>query len=72
MNTINALSLNANNLYNICVLVHHACFLNKHFDDLQNLLTCTKNNFDIIAIVKCPNTYTASFITHLQILQIPN
>ena len=23
-------------------------------------------------IVKCPSTYAASFITHLQILQIPN
>ena len=25
-----------------------------------------------LIIVKCPNTYAASFITHLQILQIPN
>ena len=33
---------------------------------MQDLLEYIPN------IVKCPNTYAASFITHLQILQIPN
>ena len=28
----------------------NACSLNKNFDDLQHLLSCTKTNFDIIAI----------------------
>ena len=28
----------------------NACSLNKNFDDLAYLLTCTKNNFDIIAV----------------------
>ena len=32
-------------------LIHiNACSLNKNFDDLQHLLSCTKRNFDIIAI----------------------
>ena len=26
------------------------CFLNKNFNDLQDLLSCTKKNFGIIAI----------------------
>ena len=28
----------------------NACSLNKNFGDLQHLLSCTKKNFDIIAI----------------------
>ena len=28
----------------------NACSLNKNFDDLQYLLSCTQKNFDIIAI----------------------
>ena len=28
----------------------NACFLNKDFNDLQHLLSCTKISFDIIAI----------------------
>ena len=28
----------------------NACSLNKNFDDLQHLLSCTKKFFDIIAI----------------------
>ena len=31
-------------------LFHNACSLNKNFDELQHLLSCTKKNFDIIAI----------------------
>ena len=44
-----------------CITLHHknkslslfhinACSLNKNFDDLQRLLSCTKTKFDIIAI----------------------
>ena len=30
----------------------NACYFSKKFDDLQHLLSCTKNNFDIIAVSK--------------------
>ena len=30
----------------------NACSLNKNFDDLQHLLSCTKTKFDIIAIIQ--------------------
>ena len=34
-----------------CYLFHvSACSLNKHLDDLQHLLSCDKNIFNIIAI----------------------
>ena len=29
----------------------NVCSLNKNFDDLQHLLSCTKTKFDIIAII---------------------
>ena len=30
----------------------NACSLNKNFDDLQHLLSCTKNNFDMIGVIE--------------------
>ena len=38
---------------NIFFLFHiNACYLNKSFDGLGHILSCTKNNFDIIAIAE--------------------
>ena len=34
----------------LCLFHINECSLNKNFDDLQHLLSCTKTNFDIIAI----------------------
>ena len=38
--------------YNKLLSLFHisACSHNKNFDDLQHLLSCTKQNFDLIAI----------------------
>ena len=40
----------------------NACSLNKNFDDLQHLLNCTKNFFDIIAISETKITKQVSLI----------
>ena len=34
----------------------NACSLNKNFDNLQHILSCTNENFDIIAIAKTRTT----------------
>ena len=39
----------------------NACSLNKNFDDLQHLLTCTKTKFEIIAISETRIIKQASF-----------
>ena len=43
----------------------NACSLNKNFDDLHHLLSCTKTNFDIIAISETRITKQVSFNVNL-------
>ena len=45
----------------------NACSLNKNFDDLQHLLSCTKNNFDIIAISQTRITKQVSLSSNLNL-----
>ena len=40
----------------------NTCSLNKNFDDLQNLLSCTKNFFDIVAVSETRITKNVFFI----------
>ena len=47
----------------------NACSLNKNFDDLQHLLSCTEKNFDIIAISE---TRVTKKISLLNILNFNN
>ena len=48
----------------------NACSLNKNFDDLQHLLSCTKKNFDIIAISKTRITKQVSLLNNLNLLRV--
>ena len=45
----------------------NACSLNKNFDDLQHLLSCTKRNFDIIAISEKRITKQVSLLNNLNL-----
>ena len=45
----------------------NACSLNKNFDDLQHLLNCTKNLFDIIAISETRITKQVSLLNNLNL-----
>ena len=45
----------------------NACSLNKNFDDLQHLLSCTKKNFDIIAISEARITKQVSLLSNLNL-----
>ena len=45
----------------------NACSLNKNFDDLQYLLSCTKKNFDIIAISETRITKQVSLLNNLNL-----
>ena len=45
----------------------NACSLNKNFDDLQHLLNCTKNLFDIIAISETRITKQVSLSNNLNL-----
>ena len=45
----------------------NACSLNKNFDDLQHLLNCTKNFFDIIAISETRITKQVSLLNNLNL-----
>ena len=45
----------------------NACFLNKNFYDLQHLLHCTKNLFDIIAISETRITKKVSLLNNLNL-----
>ena len=42
----------------------NACSLDKNFDDLQHLLSCTKTNFDIIAISETKITKQQVFLSN--------
>ena len=44
-----------------------ACSLNKNFDDLQHLLSCTKTKFDIIAISETRITRQVSLLDNLNL-----
>ena len=44
-----------------------ACSLNKNFDDLQHLLSCTKTKFDIIAISETRITKQVSLSNNLNL-----
>ena len=49
-------------------LIHiNACSLNKNFDDLQHLLSCTKTKFDIIAISETRITRQVSLLNNLNL-----
>ena len=45
----------------------NACFLNKHFGDLQYLLSCTKTRFDIIAISETRITKQVCLLNNLNL-----
>ena len=51
----------------LSLLYINACSLNKSFDDLQNLLNCTKNNFDIIVISETRITKQVSLLNNLNL-----
>ena len=45
----------------------NTCCLNKNFDDLQHLLSCTKNFFDIIAVSETGITKNISSLNNLNL-----
>ena len=45
----------------------NACSLNKNFDELQLLLSCTKTKFDIIAISETRITRQVSLLNNLNL-----
>ena len=45
----------------------NACSLNKNFDDLQHLFSCTEKNFDIIAISEARITKQVSLLNNLNL-----
>ena len=48
----------------------NACSLNKNFDDLQHLLSCTKTKFDIIAISETRITKQVFLLNNLKLIWI--
>ena len=49
----------------------NACSLNKNFDDLQYLLSCTKNFFDVIAVSETRITRNVSLLNNLNLTSYP-
>ena len=47
--------------------MHVPCSLNKNFDDLQHLLSCTKKDFNIIAVSETRSTKQVSFLNNLNL-----
>ena len=45
----------------------NTCSLSKNFDDLQHLLNCTKNNFDIIAVSETRITKNVALLNNLNL-----
>ena len=45
----------------------NACSLHKKFDDLQHLLSCTKNNFDMIGVTETRITKQVSLLNNLNL-----
>ena len=52
---------------NLSLFHINACSLNKSFDDLQYLLSCTKNNFDIIGVTETRITNQLSLLNNLNL-----
>ena len=54
---------------NKCMWLFHVnpCSLNKSFDDLQHLLSCTKNNFDRKAVTETRMTKRESLLNNLNL-----
>ena len=54
---------------NKCLWLFHVnpCSLNKTFDDLQHLFSCTKNNFDRIAVTETRMTKRESLLNNLNL-----
>ena len=49
-------------------LIHiNVCSLNKTFDDLQHLLSCTKNDLDLIAVTETRITKQISLLNYLSL-----
>ena len=45
----------------------NTCSLNKNFDDLQHLLSCTKTKFDIVVISETSITRQVSLLNNLNL-----
>ena len=54
-----------NNTKSLSLFHINACSLNKTFDDLQHLLSCTKNNFDIVGVTEARITKQVSLLNNL-------
>ena len=52
---------------NLSLFHINACSLNKNFDDLQYLLSCTKNNFDIIGVNETTITKPLSLLNNFNL-----
>ena len=51
-----------------CIMLDiNACSLNKNFDDFQYILSCTKNNFDIIGVTETRITTQLSLLNNLNL-----
>ena len=55
------------NTKSLSVFHINACSLNKNFADLQHLLSCTKKNFDIIAISETRIAKQVSLLNNLNL-----
>ena len=45
----------------------NTCYLNKNFDDLQHLLSCAKNSFDIMGVTKTRITKEVHLLNNLNL-----
>ena len=61
------LPLNIKILMKCIMLDINTCSLNKNFDDFQYLLSCTKNNFDIIGVTETRITTQLSLLNNLNL-----
>ena len=60
------LTMKIPNIDKLLALFHkNACSLNKNFDDLEHLLSCTNKNFDITAITETRITKNVSLTNNL-------
>ena len=73
---LNTASSNINELQNLKVtnksnslsfFQRNACSLSKNFDDLQDLLSCTNKNFDIVTITETRTTKNLSITNNLNV-----
>ena len=59
-----------NKNYSLSLSHIDACSLNKNFDDLQHILSCTENNFDMIGVTETRITKQVSLLNNLNLLTI--